>query len=66
MAWSPPALKRRHGSLQRTGDYATTRFHHLRDATLMKRGLPARRGGERWHPAEVRRVLAYAVSTDRA
>jgi len=33
MAWSPPALKRRHGSLQRTGDYATTRFHHLRDTT---------------------------------
>ena len=26
--------------------------------TLMKRGVPAPRGGERWHPAQVRRVLA--------
>jgi hypothetical protein len=35
MAWSPPALERRSGSLQRTGDYATSRFHHLRDGTLI-------------------------------
>jgi len=34
----------------------------LADA-LMKRGVPAPRGGERWHPAQVRRVLAYAAST---
>jgi DNA invertase Pin-like site-specific DNA recombinase len=33
---------------------------------LMKRGVPAPCGGERWHPAQVRRVLAYAVNTDRA
>src|SRR4051812_38755788 len=33
MAWSPPALERRSGSLQRTGDYAATRFHHFRDGT---------------------------------
>src|SRR4051794_40428745 len=33
MAWSPPARQRRTGSLQRTGDYATTRFHHPRDGT---------------------------------
>jgi len=31
--------------------------------TLMKRGVPAPRGGKRWHPAQVRRVLAYAAST---
>jgi len=34
MAWSPPACQRRIGSLQRAGDYAATRFHHLRDGTL--------------------------------
>src|SRR3954447_9476377 len=33
MAWSPPALERRTGSLLRTGDYAATRFHHLHDGT---------------------------------
>ena len=31
----------------------------LADA-LMKRGVPAPRGGERWHPAQVRRVLTAA------
>ena len=31
----------------------------LADA-LMMRGVPAPRGGERWHPAQVRRVLAAA------
>jgi hypothetical protein len=34
MAWSPPALERRSGSLRQAGDYATTRFHHLRDGTF--------------------------------
>src|SRR3954451_10606488 len=33
MAWSPPALERRSGALQRTGDYAASRFHHFRDGT---------------------------------
>src|SRR3954447_18213320 len=34
MAWSPPALANAgHGSLQRTGDYAASRFHHSRDGT---------------------------------
>src|SRR4051794_1330174 len=33
MAWSPPALERRTGSLLRTGDYAARRFHHLHDGT---------------------------------
>ncbi len=42
-----------------------TTLWQLADA-LMKRGVPAPRGGERWHPAQVQRVLAYAVSTDRA
>jgi len=39
-----------------------TTLWQLADA-LMKRGMPAPRGGERWHPAQVRRVLAYAAST---
>ena len=36
-----------------------TTLWQLADA-LMKRGVPAPRGGERWHPAQVRRVLAAA------
>src|SRR3954451_16056766 len=38
MAWSPPALERRSGSLRQAGDYATTRFHHLRDGTAAGAG----------------------------
>ena len=34
MAWSPPACQPRTGSLQRTGDDSTRRFHHLRGGTL--------------------------------
>ena len=33
MAWSPPALKRRSWLVEQAGGYATTRFHHTRDAT---------------------------------
>jgi hypothetical protein len=42
MAWSPPALERRSGSLQRTGDYAARRFHHLCDGApqIRKLGFP--------------------------
>jgi DNA invertase Pin-like site-specific DNA recombinase len=31
---------------------------------LMDRGVPAPRGGERWHPAQVRRILASSVRED--
>jgi hypothetical protein len=34
MACSPPALERRLWLVEQTGDYATRRFHHIRDATL--------------------------------
>ncbi len=34
MAWSPPACQRRLWLVEQTGDYATSRFHHFRDATL--------------------------------
>src|SRR5256885_2570182 len=34
MAWSPPARQRRSWLVGQAGDYATTRFHHLRDGTL--------------------------------
>src|SRR3712207_1160820 len=33
MAWSPPARQRRSWLVEQAGDYATTRFHHLRDGT---------------------------------
>jgi hypothetical protein len=33
MAWSPPACQRRLWFVEQTGDYATLRFHHIRDAT---------------------------------
>ena len=36
-----------------------TTLWQLADA-LMKRGVPAPRGGQRWHPAQVRRVLGAA------
>src|SRR4051794_22127126 len=42
MAWSPPALERRSGSLRQAGDYATTRFHHLRDGTRLDRLAPVK------------------------
>jgi len=33
MAWSPPAHQRRSWLVEQAGDYATNRFHHLRDTT---------------------------------
>ena len=42
-----------------------TTLLQLADA-LMKRGVPAPRGGERWHPAQVRRVLAAAQGALRS
>ncbi len=33
MAWSPPALKRRIWLVEQARDYATIRFHHIRDGT---------------------------------
>jgi hypothetical protein len=31
--WSPPARERRLWLVEQAGDYATTRFHHIRDST---------------------------------
>ena len=33
MAWSPPALQRRSWLVEQARDYATNRFHHIRDGT---------------------------------
>ncbi len=33
MAWFPPAHQRRSWLVEQAGDYATNRFHHLRDTT---------------------------------
>src|SRR4051794_38750118 len=63
MAWSPPACQRRTGSLQRTGDYATTRFHHPRDGTVLSGKTQALSGDSM--PAANKIERAVSISTDK-
>jgi len=38
MAWSPPALECRSWLVEQAEDYATNRFHHIRDGTGVHAG----------------------------
>src|SRR4051794_18219045 len=62
MAWSPPALERRTGSLLRTGDYAARRFHHLHDGTGWKtRGDWSRANFPQAHAGAARIVVQRSL-----
>ena len=61
MAWSPPALQRRPGSLLRTGNYATNQFHHIRDGTIARANPPLIREADLGIAGSSRSVQAHTA-----